>query len=198
MHGAAALVSVGTAGALAPDLCAGDMLLPKSIVSTAGSTPVTSEWREHLQTVLASAGVPACDRPLLQARELIHTVADKRRLYADTGCVAVDMESGLLAKQAALAGIPYIVARVVVDPADRTVPRSAGAVTGRDGNLKPGALLLALAKNPGDAARFLRLARDFRQAAATLRALGIFGTVALLPGADRDALAVLNRQREIS
>ena len=180
------LVSLGTAGALAPGLQPGDLLLPRSITSGAETFRVADEWRDHWQAALAAAGVQACDLPLLQSEGVIHAVAAKRTLYADSGCVAVDMESGLLARFAAEADVPYLVARVVVDPAERTVPCAAVAAIGQYGGLNIGSLLLALARRPREIAGMMQLSRDFRQAAVTLAKLG------LLAGSSAGSLPMQN------
>ena len=57
-EGAAALVSFGLAGGLAPGLRPGDLLLPHLVRSTGpASWPVDPVWRERVQARLAAGGI---------------------------------------------------------------------------------------------------------------------------------------------
>ena len=88
------------------------------------------------------------------------------------------MELGLTAEIAALYGVPFVVLRVVLDPAHRAIPQSALAGARHDGGTDPVAVLKALMKRPEDLPALLRLAGDTREASRALRrsrqALGPF------------------------
>jgi hypothetical protein len=53
---------------------------------------------------------------------VISNPADKQKLHALTGAVAVDMESHLVARLAASYDLAFAAVRVVIDPAHRAVP----------------------------------------------------------------------------
>jgi nucleoside phosphorylase len=52
-------------------------------------------------------------------------VAGKRALRAETGALAVDMESHVAARVAARRGLPFAVVRVISDSADEALPPAA-------------------------------------------------------------------------
>jgi hypothetical protein len=100
--------------------------------------------------------------PLLRPR-------GKLLLYDATGAVAADMESHVAARVAARAGRPYAALRVVCDPAQRTVPRSAVAGMRPDGKVHPVAVLASLMRHPAELPALLALASEARSAMRTLR-----------------------------
>ena len=56
------------------------------------------------------------------ATRIVATQADKARAWIDTGALAVDLESAVVARAAAAAGIPFLVLRAIADPATRHLP----------------------------------------------------------------------------
>jgi adenosylhomocysteine nucleosidase len=59
--------------------------------------------------------------------------------------------------------------RVIADPAERDIPAAALAALDTRGRLRLGAMLRALARNPGEVSALLRLARDMGSARSGLR-----------------------------
>ncbi|HZV92240.1 MAG TPA: squalene--hopene cyclase [Caldimonas sp.] len=172
--GARALLSWGVAGALAPRLEPGDLLLPSKVVTARRSWFVDAAWREAILEGLGSAhggnlwcsAVPVGD------------VAQKRDL-ADRGMVAVDMESAAVAAVAARRGLPFIAIKSICDPASRAVPAVATDLLGIDGRLHLATLARALRAGPRAWRELNRLridhaaaCRSLRDAARTLPALG--------------------------
>ena len=62
---------------------------------------------------------------MLGASDIIATEDDKARAWRDTGALAVDMESHVVAHVAARHRLPMVAIRVVTDPAERALPPSA-------------------------------------------------------------------------
>jgi hypothetical protein len=93
----------------------------------------------------------------------------KRALYMKTGAVAVDMESHIVAGVAAARGLPMVAIRVVTDPAQRTIPKTAIAAMRHDGTVDVMAMMRSLLKTPSDLTGLLRVALDARAARTTLR-----------------------------
>jgi len=90
------LVSFGLAGALSDELRVGDVLDATRLVDGTGVTL----WEG------AGLGVRGA-RPgtVLASDVLVHDAAERRRLHSASGAVAVDMESGVLARSGRLAGV---------------------------------------------------------------------------------------------
>jgi hypothetical protein len=95
--------------------------------------------------------------------------ADKRALHLRTGAMAVDMESHVVAKAAAEHQLPMAAIRVITDPAQRALPKSALAATRPDGTIDVGAVLRSLLRQPRDVAALFQSAVDTRATYASLR-----------------------------
>ena len=90
------LVSFGLAGALSDELRVGDVLDATRVVDGTGVTL----WEG------AGLGVQgARSATVLASDVLVHDAAERRRLHSASGAVAVDMESGMLARSGRLAGV---------------------------------------------------------------------------------------------
>jgi adenosylhomocysteine nucleosidase len=157
------LVSFGLAGGLDPAYRPGALVLPGAIVDAEGGRwPVAPDWHGALLAACPdahrSAAVVGVDTP-------VTTPAAKRALAADTGAAAVDMESVVLARVAAGAGLPLLVVRAVCDPAERSVPGVVQTLLDAQGRVRwhrvPAVLphlrsVIALAMDSGRATRSLR------------------------------------------
>jgi hopanoid-associated phosphorylase len=168
--GAEALISFGIAGALAPSLTPGTLLVPRAVIDDRGARyAVDSEWRIEITETLRRAGLSIEARDLLGASEAAASPARKAELHRITGAVAVDLESHLVAAVAARAGKPFLVLRAVSDSAAQFLPDAA--VHGLASNGKPalGRVLLSVARDPRQIPALIRLAGDTRRA---LDALG--------------------------
>lgn len=132
-------------------------------------------------TILTGGQSYACD-PALRARlgpsapvtlfggsAILGEVAAKRRLHAETGAVAVDLESGAVAAVAARHGLPFAALRVICDPAGRALPPAALIALDRQGRIGPLRILTSLLRRPGQVADLLRLAGDAKMAQDALR-----------------------------
>jgi hypothetical protein len=74
--------------------------------------------------------------------------AQKEVLYRTTGAAAVDMESHVVARVAGRHRLPFAVARVVSDPARRSLPPAARVGTRTDGRIDFAAVLGSLLAQP--------------------------------------------------
>jgi adenosylhomocysteine nucleosidase len=166
-QGAAALVSFGLAGGLAPGLRAGELLLPEMVRSAGGASwPVDPVWRERVHARLAALEPKA--GAVVGSERVVATASDKRDLLEASGAEAVDMESHAVAAVATEAGIPFLVLRALADPADQVVPQVAREALRPDGRIRIRATLGGLLRQPGDLMALLRLARQSGLALAAL------------------------------
>lgn len=172
--GCGGLISFGVAGGLAPDLKPGTCIIGSSVLDGAENRPTDARWAQRLMRIIPDA----VHGPILGVGEPIVSAADKYALHRETGAIAVDMESRVVARAAAAHGVPLAAIRVVVDPMERTIPRSALAGTRPDGTIDPFAVMRSVLRYPRDLLGLMRMTIDARAARATL----VRGSALLGPG----------------
>ena len=150
--GATTLVSFGVAGGLDPELEAGTLLLPRHVLAEGEALPVSPD----LHGFLFERFSLAVTQPIYASPTLLVTSLEKRRLFSLTNAVAIDMESGAVAKAAIEAGMPFAVVRVVSDPADHSLPQAAQAALTDAGDVDYPAVIFALLKDPFQLADLIR------------------------------------------
>ncbi len=98
---------------------------------------------------------------------LVGDPAEKRRLAAETGADAVDMESAAVAEACAGRGVSFLAVRAVSDTVDTALsPDMVRLLSG--GRVSVWRAVRALARKPALLGEFRRLARDTRFAAQNL------------------------------
>jgi hopanoid-associated phosphorylase len=164
-QGCQGLVSFGVAGGIAPALKPGDCIVASAVLSGQNLLPTDPQWSRRLLQVIPKPvhgmvlGVPAT----------VADPADKRALHLRTGAVAVDMESHIVAKAAAEHRLPMAAIRVITDPAERALPKSALTATRPDGTIDVGGVLRSLLRQPREIGALFQSALDTRVAYASLR-----------------------------
>ncbi|MDH3594730.1 MAG: nucleoside phosphorylase [Rhodospirillales bacterium] len=168
--GAGALVSFGIAGGLDPALTPGDTVLPEAVVALDGMAVATdAAWRRRVLDLAAAKGLRPTGGRLVGSDQVVATVAGKRALFETSRAVAVDMESHAVALAAQAAGVPFLVVRAVIDPADRALPKAVHGSIAPDGRARKGLVTTRLVLRPWEAPQVNRLRQD---TGAALRALG--------------------------
>lgn len=165
---ATSLVSYGLAGALAPGLVPGALVLPEQVAFLGSHRLVDLSWRQRIAQRLAPHLNPDASL-LLTLKEPVVTATAKARMHHATGAAAVDMESGAVLSVAAEAGVPSLVLRAVVDAAETTLPQAALAGLGGGGQPRAAAVVLALLQRPWELAALIRLSGNLRAALQSLR-----------------------------
>ncbi|HWW20317.1 MAG TPA: hypothetical protein VNZ06_05900 [Steroidobacteraceae bacterium] len=170
-EGADALVSFGLAGGLDPDVKAGTIFLPAEVLA-AGSErfPTSDAWRNRVAIALVAFRPVAAGKMLTSLRE-VSDIAAKQAMFRESGAMAVDMESAAVARVATAHGLPFLIARVIVDTATDVLPAAVMAAGG-SGELRVWRLIAALTRAPAEIVDVIRLARRFRVAKSALRAVG--------------------------
>lgn len=163
--GAAAVLSCGVAGALDPASRAGDIVVGTLYQSGSPGIRPGSAFSDWLARHLPEAR----RGPVVGADSIIGSAAEKAALYAQTGAIAVDMESHIAARVAARHNLPFAIVRTISDSADHALPPAALVGMNPDGSVALGAILKSLARNPAQLPALLRTGRD---AGAAFRALG--------------------------
>jgi hopanoid-associated phosphorylase len=167
--GADALVSWGTAGGLDAALRPGDLILPETILPTNGEPlSVDPVWHRHVRDRLAGR-IPCRTDPIVESHTVLQNPSEKILLGKTTGAAAADMESAAMARVAHGASLPFLVVRVVTDPADLSLPRIVFEATDSSGTVDPLGLITGLIRFPKEILPLIRLAGCFRAARRTLR-----------------------------
>lgn len=163
-HGCEGLISFGVAGGLKPELPPGTCVVGREIISGDRCFPTDPRWSEKLLKRLprALSGV------LAGVATPVTTADAKRALHADTGALAVDMESHIVAEAAAQRGLPMAAVRVICDPAARGLPEMAFRSVRADGTTDVVTLLHAIMRRPNHIPAMIRVALDARAARVTL------------------------------
>lgn len=139
------ILSCGIAGALAPSLRPGNVVIDGDAVVA-----------ERLGQALPHAhrgGIVGNDAIVATARE-------KRLLSERTGALAVDMESHVAARVAARKGLPFASLRVISDRAADDLPPAALVGMRPDGGMALGAVLASLARGPRQLPTLIRTGRQ--------------------------------------
>lgn len=170
--GCRSIISFGVAGGLAPDLEPGDCVVASTIIDYPALRPTDPLWSKKLVRMIPGARLG----PIMGVNSAIASPADKERVHAATGAMAVDMESHLVARLAACHGLAFAAVRVVIDPADHVVPPAALLAMAPDGGTDMSSLIWEILARPSQLAALLRIAADAYAARAALvrlrRALG--------------------------
>jgi hopanoid-associated phosphorylase len=172
--GCRGLISFGVAGGLAPELKPGTCVIASTILDEECERPTDARWAQRLRRIIPGT----VHGPIAGVREPIAHASAKRALHRQTGAIAVDMESHVVARAAAQHAVPVAAIRVVIDPAERTIPRSALAGTRPDGTVDALAIMRSLLRHPRDLVGLVQMSFDARAARATL----VRGSALLGPG----------------
>ncbi len=147
------VLTCGFAGGLNPDLKLGDVVFEVSEPST---------FNLQLSTCGAKPATFFC------ADRIATTVAEKKKLHAETGADAVEMESAAIHAVCAEKKIPCATVRVISDTAHEDLPLDFNALTKPDKNLDFGKLFFAIVKSPGKIGALLQLQKKTKFAAQQL------------------------------
>jgi adenosylhomocysteine nucleosidase len=124
-HPVNALISMGYAGALSPELARGDIAL--SAYSFTQKNPEITSWERNLEQNLRRVA-DQCRRhrvhvgPLHTAGRIVARHEDKRRIHEETGAGVADMESISIFKVAREKQIPFLGIHSITDTADEDIP----------------------------------------------------------------------------
>jgi hopanoid-associated phosphorylase len=141
MHG---VISIGIAGALAPELRPGGWVVATTVYDRGTALPTDPDWADRLVLRL-----PSPERGVLLGVDAVAaTAAQKAELRRTTMAIAVDMESHVAARVAHRHRLPFAAARVISDAAHRTLPPAARVGMRGDGGVDLPAVLGSLVAAP--------------------------------------------------
>jgi adenosylhomocysteine nucleosidase len=145
---------IGVAGACSPRLAVGDVVSPAVVLDA----PSGAAYRP------AGAAVDGRTATLVTVQRLGAAVPDD--------AVAVDMETAAIAAVCVARGVPWDARRAISD-LPGTVPAAFGSLLREDGRTDLAAVARILARQPGEAARLVRLGRDASKAVAAVTAVAL-------------------------
>ena len=99
------------------------------------------------------------------------TVAEKKKLRAETGADAVEMESAAIHAVCAERGISCVTVRVISDTAHEDLPLDFNALSKPNKSLDFGKLFLAIARSPGKIRALMQLQQKTKFASEQLAAV---------------------------
>jgi hopanoid-associated phosphorylase len=164
VRGCPGILSFGVAGGLAPELRPGACVVGSAILNGSRRMPTSSHWSQQLLATIPDS----VSGMLLGVTAPVAHPDEKRALFEETGAIAVDMESHIVAEVGLAHDVPVAAIRVITDPAKRALPISAVAAMRPNGTTNIGAMVRAVLARPGELPALIQTALDARAARATL------------------------------
>jgi len=154
------LISAGVAGALVPELRAGETIFPSTVIDT-------QDGSRH-QTVIRDAALSASSlaRTVLASYPEIASVAQKQQLAKSYGAHAVDMEAAAVAWAAQAHDLRFLAIKAISDESNFELPEMSRFI--RDGKFLTERFVLHLAVRPWLWLKTIRLARNTQLASHSL------------------------------
>ena len=146
------VLTCGFAGGLNPELQGGDVIFMTGYPA--------------LEEKLAAADATLAD--FFTSTRIATTVAEKKKLRAETGADVVEMESGAILQVCRERRIPCAMVRVISDTADEDLPLDFNALSKPDLSLDYGKLALAITKAPWKIGALMQLHKKTSVAAQQL------------------------------
>jgi len=157
IHSPKLVLTCGFAGGLNPDLKLGDVVFEPAGPAANDSKLITA--------LLSAEAKPV---KFFCADRIATTIAEKKKLRAETGVDAVEMESAAIHAVCRERGIPCATVRVISDTANENLPLDFNALSKPDKNLDYGKLFLTIAKSPGKIGALMELQKKTKFAAERL------------------------------
>ena len=165
-------ISTGVAGALSAGLAAGDLVIAERFVAAhdgARESRIVRVGAGHLQEAeraLRSAGIKFATGAIFTSSRVLVSADEKRRAKSDTGAIAVDMESAMIAAEALSRDIPFACVRAVLDAVEDEV---VGAeLADAEGRVQPARAASFILRNPALLLKLPRMMRNLSRASRSI------------------------------
>jgi adenosylhomocysteine nucleosidase len=168
-NGANCLMSWGCAAALDSTLKAGDLVITDTIVTAQNYKIAVKTAQSDALIDTFSAHLPARYGTIAESEKIIASSFDKNNLFLQTRAIALDMESGTIAREAQALGLPFLAVRAIADTAAMTLPPSVSYALDENGQVVKLRLLKGLVLSPGQLPNLIKLGVCFKAAAGTLK-----------------------------
>lgn len=154
------LISAGVAGALTPELHAGETIFPAVVIDTGNGS------RHETAIGTAPVAKTALGRTVLATYSEVTTAAQKHQLAKSYGAHAVDMEAAAVARAAVSHNLLFIAVKAISDELDFEIPGLGRFV--RNGQFQTRAFVAYIVVRPWLWFATLRLARNTKLASENL------------------------------
>ncbi len=150
----AAAFSVGVAAGLSPQLRTGDLVIGNQVIlhrpgaPAPRSFPSDARLQEWAMAAIRRSGDPHHLGPIVTVERIVMTAEEKRGLAAESGAIAVDMESAAIASAAAAREVPFLAIRGILDPAGEDLKIAFDQFLDERGEPKPLPLIRYLLGHP--------------------------------------------------
>ena len=158
------IISIGIAGALSPELEAGEAIIAERVVTSSESFETDAKWTGRLAGAIRDARIGA----ILGRSNIADSTDVKAALFESSGADAVDMESHIAALVAREKNLPFAALRVISDRADHALPPAALAAMKPNGGIALGRVLKSIALKPTQIPALMRTGRESEKAFTTL------------------------------
>jgi len=170
------VATTGVAGALHHGLQVGGIVLADRLMTRSEESfhpqrvlEVPPQPFRRFARALDAGAIAYSEGGLLTSRRAIATVADKRLAAVQSGALAVDMESAVIAEEAHRRGLPFVCLRAILDAADDEL--AGAALTDENGRVRPLAAAKTMVTNPSMLIGAARLMRNLRTSTRILAAV---------------------------
>lgn len=161
--GAKQLISWGCAGALAPHLKAGDLIIPK-LIQTQSNTLLKTDSLLHKNITQALTEQVYFEDTLLESPCIVSSATEKSVLFNKGSAIAVDMESAAAAQVCQKENIPFLAIRTIVDPANFNLPTAINHSIDSEGKLNLTKLIFYILCHPKEISGLIQLGQHFKAA----------------------------------
>lgn len=168
-QGATRLISWGCAAALSETLKPGDLILADNLIDANNTQlAIHSAWHSYTKNLLSST-LKVHIGSLVESNTIVATTQDKKHLYAQTGAIALDMETVAIAKVARQNSLPFLALRAIADPVSMDLPKAINHALNNSGDIVLSKLLLYIARHPSELPGLIKLGLHFNAAKNTLK-----------------------------
>jgi adenosylhomocysteine nucleosidase len=154
------IILAGLGGALDPGLNIGDVVVDAPTILPSPGTPGEGRGGGLFRT-----------GKIFPSDHLITSVEEKQRIFRESGCIAVDMESVVVRRQCEEAGKEFIHIRAISDRADEALPERLASWVDDVGEPKMAKVSAELMFRPGLVPVLMRLQSNSKLALRNLTAV---------------------------
>ena len=165
------IVSVGYAGGLVDSLRPAMLVVGEGAIRRGARLPLPPEGVEGAVSVAEELGVPFQKGWLITVDKPLITPESKRSAHDEWGALAVEMETGEVARVAADAGVPCIALRAISDTSEQSLHVVGKCVVSRRTPVALARIALHLMRHPTLIPHAWRLHRQGGQCSARLVAV---------------------------
>lgn len=166
--GADRLISWGCAAALAPQLKPGNLVIADQLLFDQQIYDADKRWAHKLRSRL-SEKIAVSSGSLVTEMRIVASSHEKQGIFQASNAIALDMESGAIAKVATQTNLPFLVLRAIADPVSMDLPHAVVHALNAQGQVDLGKLIRYLLAHPWETPALIQLGWHFHAAQKTLK-----------------------------